>query len=489
MKKIRIFTFFILLCLLLTAAAPPAWALEPPEMTARAWILVDLNTGEVVAEHNADEQRSPASLTKIMTGLLAVEAVENGEIAMEDIVTAGMDCQNGMDSSSSNVSIVAGEQMRYQDFFYCAMLASANDACNVLGSRLSGSIGGFVERMNARASELGLEHTHFEDPHGLSYNNVTTARELSRLLQEALRHEAFAAAFTSTTYTVEKTNANEKRELKSTDALTTRDSYYSQYGDYYYEYALGGKTGFTKAAGYCLASVAEKDDLKLLAVVMGCPGPLTGDSKEPENFRDTIRLYDWAFANFAYGTVLSSSEIITRVPVEDADGEGYASLRCHEDLRLLLPADAPPESRRLEITLLEERFTAPIPAGTILGSLTLHINGQSFGPYELVNMTEVKLAKKQYILKQVNAFFARRAVRVVLAVLAVILVLYLALVMRYRALRRRHLREQRRAEQRRKAAREAQQRRQAEQPVQAPPAVSGVDDIDLSRFFEDEANK
>jgi D-alanyl-D-alanine carboxypeptidase len=151
----------------------------------------------------------------------------------------------------------------------------------VIGSRIGGSIGGFVELMNLRAEELGLESTHFADPNGLSYENKTTARELSLILQEALQHEDFLEAFTTSTYTVPKTNSNEQRELKSTDALTTRDSYYSQYGDFYYAPAIGGKTGFTRAAGYCLASVAEKDDLRVLAIVMGCPGPLTGDSEQP----------------------------------------------------------------------------------------------------------------------------------------------------------------------------------------------------------------
>ncbi len=491
MKKNRFFSFFILLCLLLSAAAPPAFALEEPTMTAQSWILIDLNTGEIIAEHNADEQRSPASLTKIMTGLLAVEAVERGDVAMEDTVTAGLDCQTGLDSSSSNASIVAGEQMSFQDYFYCAMVVSANEACNVLASRISGSIGGFVDLMNRRAAELGLEQTHFADPNGLSSENRTTARELSVILREALGHSAFETAYTTSSYTVPQTNVSDQRELKSSNALTTHDSYYSQYGDYYYEYAVGGKTGFTRAAGYCLATIAEKEDLKLLAVVMGCPGPLLGDSSEPENFRDTIRLYSWAFDNFSYGTVLSSSEIIERVPVEEAEGEGYASLRCQEELTLLLPSDAPPESRELEIKLREDRFVAPIQAGTILGSVTVHINGESYGPYDLVSIGEVKLAKKEYIRKQVDSFFASRGVRAVIIVLALILLAYLALVLRYRALRRKHLREKKLAEKRRQAARALRQQEQQarQEPTQRFTAAeqAGIDPntVELARFFDE----
>ncbi len=491
MKKNRIFSILIIFCLLFSAAAPSAFAAEAPEVTAKSWIIVDLNTGKVIDEFNADEQRSPASLTKIMTGLLSVEAAERGTVSMDETVTAGLDCQTGMDSTSSNASIVAGEQMSFRDYFYCAMVVSANDACNVIGSRIGGSIGGFVELMNLRAEELGLKSTHFADPNGLSYENKTTARELSLILQEALQHEDFLEAFTTSTYTVPKTNINDQRELKSTDALTTRDSYYSQYGDFYYEPAIGGKTGFTRAAGYCLASVAEKDDLRVLTIVMGCPGPLSQDSEQPENFNDSIRLYDWVFETFSYGQVLSSSEVIRREPVEQAEGEGFVSLRPTEDLTLLLPSDAPPESRELEVTLLKDHLVAPIPSGTILGQLTLKINGESYGPYNLVNAAEVKIAKREFIRTQVDSFFAARSVRLVIVVLALILVLYFALVLRYRALRRKHLKEVRRAEKRRQAAQELRrQQRAAEEPTlrftAVDPSERDADTIDLARFFDED---
>ena len=217
MKHYRIISLILLLCLALGAAAPAAFAAEAPEVTAqaaaeppeasaqpaleapaitaRSAIVIDLGTGEVIWEKNADEVRSPASLTKIMTGLLAVEATEEGREDMTATVTAGNDCQFGMDSSSSNASIVSGEQMLYRDFFYCAMVVSANEACNVLASEIGGSLGGFVSMMNQRAASLGCEHTQFADTNGLSHDNRTTARELSVILREALDHEDFMTAF------------------------------------------------------------------------------------------------------------------------------------------------------------------------------------------------------------------------------------------------------------------------------------------------------
>ena len=497
MKKFRTLSFLILICLLLSIVSPAALALEPPEVTAQSWIIIDMNTGEVIAEHNADEPRSPASLTKIMTGLLAVEAVEAeaDPLTMEEIVTAGYDCQTGMDSSSSNASIVAGEKMSFQDFFYCAMVVSANDACNVIASHISGSIGGFVEKMNARAAELGLKDTRFVDPNGLSYDNITTARELSVLLQEALKHEAFAEAFSTSYYTVPKTNYNDERNLKSTDALTTPDSYYSQYGDYSYQYAVGAKTGFTRRAGYCLASVAEKDDMKVMIVVLGCPGPLTADSAEPESFNDTIALYNWAFENFSYQTVLTAGETIgDPLPVNQAEGDAMAKLQCTDSLTLLLPKDLE-GSRHLTISIYEDRLNAPIAANTVLGSLMVKIGEKEYGPFDLITKSEIKIAKTEIMQDKVNEFVFSREVLITGIVLLIIILLYITLVIRYRALHRKHLREKRRAEKRREAARRQRQLQNESgadglgEPTQRFTAIHTVerdaDAIDLGRFFDE----
>ncbi len=387
MKKFRFLSLILLFCLGFSVVSPPAYALDAPEITARSAIIIDLGGGQTVWEKSSDELRSPASLTKIMTGLLTVEAVEAGELDMDETVTAGADCRYNMDDSSSTAWIYPGEQMSCRDLFYCAMVVSANEACNILGSRISGSVAAFVERMNERAAELGCESTHFADCNGLSRENTTTARELSVILREALNHEDFLAAFTTAHYDVPATNHSGERHLVTTDALTARDSYYSQYGDYYYEYALGAKTGYTRAAGYCLASVAEKDGVRLLIVVMGCPGPLSGDSREPESFRDTIRLYGWVFENFSYRPLFAPNEEICRVPVAHAAEEDLV-LNCRDDPVLLLPADAG-DQKEYFVELAEGPLTAPFPAGTVLGRLTVRVNGQPYGPYDLINRSDV----------------------------------------------------------------------------------------------------
>ena len=168
MKKIKIFPLILIICLALCALAPSASALDDPDLSAKAVLLADLNSGEILYSKNAEEQRSPASLTKIMTGLLAIEAIESGQCRMEDIVTAGADAWTGMGEDASNSNIQPGEQMTYKDLLYCAIMHSANEACNILATYISGSVSAFVDRMNERAAELGCTNTHFLDPNGLS---------------------------------------------------------------------------------------------------------------------------------------------------------------------------------------------------------------------------------------------------------------------------------------------------------------------------------
>ena len=155
MKIFRIFPLVLIICLVMAFAAPGAYALEDPSLNGKAALLVDLDTGDILYELNKDEQRAPASLTKIMTTLLALEALDEGRISLEDMVTAQNDCLSGMAEDSSTAGITPGMQLSVKDLLYCTMLHSANEACNVLGTYISGSISAFVEEMNAKAAQLG----------------------------------------------------------------------------------------------------------------------------------------------------------------------------------------------------------------------------------------------------------------------------------------------------------------------------------------------
>ena len=458
MKYTRFFTLFLTLCLFLAGEAPFAHALTAPSVKAEAIVLADMDSGNILYEKNMHTRRPPASLTKIMTGLLAVEAVERGEIAMDTRIVAPSDCWTGLDSDSSNAEISPGEEMDFGDYLYCAMVKSANEACNVIATAVAGNIQNFINRMNTRAAELGAKNTYFSDTNGLSdTGHYTTAYDLFLISREAMSHPLFVEISDTLSYEIAPTNIHKQtRVLKNSNALLTRDGVY---GDkYVYPGASGVKTGYTSAAGYCLVSTAEKNDMHLLAVVLGCDGLLNTGVESYGNFSGTINLYNWGFRNFSYQNVLAASETVTKVPVEFAQDNGQVILHAIQDVSLLLPNDIDLAQRETVVTLYEQKLRAPIEKDTVLGEAHIYVAGRDYGTVKLVNAVPVELARGQYMLQQLRSVFSRGWVIALIAVLLVFFLAYLVLVTRYRRLRRKHLKERRLAEQRRQAQREALRR-------------------------------
>ena len=461
MKKNKILPFLISICLLFSLFAPAASALDdPPLHSAKAVVLADMDSGRLLFEMNKDEQRSPASLTKIMTVLLAVEALERGEVSLDEMVTAQADCLAGLNTDSSTSGIQPGEIISYQDLLYCAMVHSANEACNILAHRVSGSVPAFVELMNRRAAELGCTNTHFSDPNGLSNeNHYTTAYEMYLITREALEHPLFAEICNTRGYDMAATNLSQARSFANSNALITADSEYGS--SYVYPAAAGVKTGFTQLAGYCLVSTAEKDGVRLLAVVMGCDGWLNAGIDEYENFTDSIILYNWAFENFSYRQAVSSLSTVTRVEVENAvETDAYASLRPQNDVTLLLPKDLNLGAVELSPTIYTEKLVAPIEAGTVLGRAEILIDGRSYGSVDLVNALKVDLSRREFVTQRVHQTFSSPWIIVLIVVLAILAIGYLTLVLRYRAQRRKYLRRKREL-----AARRAARERSADPPL------------------------
>ena len=479
MKSIKILPLILLLCMLFTLFAPLALAEEPapseePEAEAeepaatpapgepleppalnfdndgqyQSVILVDLDSGTTLYQVNYMMPRRPASLTKVMTILLALEAVERGEVSMETIITAGLDCQNGMGDDSSSVYIVAGEQMTLRDLLYCAAVSSGNDACNVIASYLGNGIPGFVERMNQRAAELGCTQTRFVDPNGLSNDNYTCAYDLYLITREAMKHPEFMEICDAHAYTVPATNLNPARELKNSNALISPDGIYGP--GYLYEGAHGIKTGYTRAAGYCLISTAERDDMHLLGIVMGSDGPYLSDTEERKNFSDSAKLYDWAFANFTMRTVIAEDEVLDFADVALAEGDARVGLKPQRSVRFPLPNNVEPGQEDIRIELFDQNLTAPVEAGTVLGVAHVLYDGREFASARLVASGSVDLNRWEYFKQHIRESLAKPAVLTVILVILVLVAAYLALVTRYRLLRRKHLKQRRLAEQRRK---------------------------------------
>ncbi len=456
MKNIKIFSLILAFTLLFGALGPAALAgeeLTPPELQSASAIVIDANTGRALYAYNADEQRYPASLTKVMTVLLAVEAIERGEASLEDSVTAGDEAVQGMVEDGSTAGIQVGETMTLRDLLYCAMLSSANEACNIIAVHIAGSLDAFVEDMNARAQELGCTNTHFVNTHGLpDSNHYTTARDFAVITREAMSHETFLEISGTTSYTVPATNMSSERQLSNSNGLINPET--TVYPGNFYEYARAGKTGHTNDAGYCLTSLAERSGVRLIAVVLGGQMLANSDgSYTYTNFTDSRTLYNWVFNNFSMQQVLGTTAIVTSVDVELAEDGGRASLRPQEAITALLPNvgfDTSTLERNIVIYSQDDGtpLTAPIAAGTVLGEITISLDGVVLGTSGLVTSSTVELARSEYMRMEIAAFFSNIWVDIILVVLVVAVAVYIVSVVRYRKLHRRHLQSLAEAEER-----------------------------------------
>lgn len=477
MKKIRLLSIILLVCLVFALMAPTAMALDEPAVTSNAIILADESSGRILYSKNADERVFPASLTKIMTVLLTVEAVSAGSVTLSDSVTASENCMQGMVDEGSTSNIVPGETMTLENLLYCVMLESANEGCNVVAEYIAGSIDAFVGMMNDKAEELGCTGTHFTNTHGLpDDNHYTTARDMYLITMEAVKYDLFTQLCSTVSYTVPATNVSDERVLSNSNGLINKDSKY--YPGYYYEYATGVKTGHTSSAGYCLVSTAQKDGVSLLAVVMGGTATDNGNGTYTySNFTDSTALYEWGFTNFSYQEILSSSELVTQLDVDMAAGGEKVTLRPKEVVTALLANDDDLTSFDRTITIYSEQsgetLEAPITAGAILGEITISRDGVTYGTTQLVASSSVDLSKIEYLKSQLGTAVNLVWVKVIFWVLIVALVGYLLLVIRYRSLHRKHQRDVHRArmEREQRMARNEETRVFTQRDVTASPAV------------------
>ena len=485
MKKRRIFPFILLQCVLLGVFAPCAMALETPQLNGQAAVLVDLDAGRVLYGYNMDAERAPASLTKVMTVLLALEALDAGRVSIDEMVVAQDDCLEGLEEDSSTSGIVPGTSLSMKDLLYCALLQSANEACNIIGRYIGGSISGFVDQMNRKAEQLGCKHTHFMNTNGLpAEGHYSSAYDQYLIFAEAMKHPLFMEISNTASYQAESTAVNNGEPIGNSNALINITSIYSNGGRYLYEGASGGKTGYTRAAGYCLISTAQRNGVRLLAVAMGCDGALNAQTEDYYNFIDSRTLYDWGFNNFSYRTLLSQNEVVERQDVELAEGDAVAMLRPAEELRALMPNEVTDDNIRREVELYNETLRAPIGAGTVLGEVRVYVGTTLYGSSKLVNSSAIELSRNAYLARRVGEILSKGWVITLLSILTVFTIIYLILITRYRRLRKRHLKERRRAEKRRREE-ELRQRRQGVSFQNADPMDRYDFSADMSEFFDD----
>ena len=367
MKKIQ----SVFLCMLLVSMCvlPCAAAEELPpmqvEIAAKAGILVDADSGKVFMAQNAHDRLYPASVTKIMTLLLVVEAIDEGRISLNDTVTAGREAR---EKGGSQIWLEEGEQMTVDELLKAAAVASANDACEALAEYVAGSSAAFVNRMNERAEELGMHDTNFENCTGLddtAENHKTSAYDIALMSRELLKHQRIVQY---TTIWMDSLRDG-KTELTNTNKLVR-----------FYEGATGLKTGTTSKAGCCVAASAERDGLHLIAVVLG------SDSSDTR-FNSARAMLDWGFANYESVALTVDSTQIPAVSVLHGMTDSIQP-QIPETKKVVLEKGK--KSAVMQEIDLAASVEAPVEAGQLLGRVIFQSAGETVCTYDLTNATAVE---------------------------------------------------------------------------------------------------
>ena len=414
---------------------------EQFSVAAKAALLIDLNTNRVVYEQDADERVYPASLTKIMTCLIALE---NGNLS--DVVTVSESALADLDEDSSVAGLVVGEQMTLENLLYCMMVVSGNDACNVIAEHVAGSVTDFVRMMNQRAYELGCTNTHFNNPHGLhDESHYTTARDLARITQAALKSENFRQIVDTAEYVIPESATGQEHKLKTTNLLI----YESTGNSLYYPRATGVKTGYTSAAGRCLVATAEDDGIRFLSVLCGAKTTIleSGDLLM-ESFPETIKLLDYGFDNYSYVTALSPLYPIAQVSVLNSAASEAVAVAPAKDVRILLPANYNPEALRTEILLDANEVEAPVSEGQKLGLARVYYGKELIDETDLLAIADVARSELSSVATNSTAYIQQNwwkwIVFLILGVIAAFLILLVLLQIRRKRLRRMRMEKRRR---------------------------------------------
>jgi len=298
MKKITGMKIFILL--LLGFLAPGfADTVEAKKLTlsADSAIVMDVDSGAILYEKNIDKKQYPASITKIMTSLVAIE-----NSSMSETVTYSKSAVLNLESGASNINLVPGEKLSMEESLYAILLMSANEACNGVAEHIAGSIDNYVNLMNQRAKELGCTGTHFANTNGLwMKDHYTTAHDMALISREAYKNPDFAKITGTKRYNIPKTNkAKNGHSLHNHHGMLLAGNF----PQYVYEYCVGGKTGYTLKCRYTLVTYAKKDGMTLLSVIMRADSPWSGDLNE---YTDTIKLLNYGFNNYAHHDIKNDS--------------------------------------------------------------------------------------------------------------------------------------------------------------------------------------
>lgn len=357
-NKISMWIYLALLFLLIAVPIP---AVASPEIVGEAAVLMDSRNGQVLFEKNSDLRVYPASTTKILTAIIALESGKTDEM-----VTIPKEACN---VEGSAIGLQEGEQISLEDLIYALMLNSGNDTAVAIAYHLGGSVDGFVKLMNKRAAELGAVNTHFNNPNGLpDPNHYSTARDMALITRYAMQNPEFRKIVSTKIKTIKRTDPKAQTYLDNHNKMLWN-----------YEGAIGVKTGYTEEARQCLVSAAARQGRELIAVVLKSEGN--------DIWVDSTKLLDFGFTDFKLVTLVEAGKYVTDVPVKYGVLK-TASVQTACSLAYNFPRNDQTQVR--QDILLNDKTVAPVKAGKKLGELVFFAGNQEVGRVDLVAQQEVK---------------------------------------------------------------------------------------------------
>ncbi|MDE6182591.1 MAG: D-alanyl-D-alanine carboxypeptidase, partial [Eubacteriales bacterium] len=386
---------------------------DPLSLIAETAVLIDAKTGIVLYDKDMNKKMYPASTTKILTALIALENSNP-----KDIIKHSHNAVYNIGPGSSNMGMKENEEIAMKDALYGVILKSANEVCMAIAEHISGDVDSFVNIMNERVKKIGANNTHFANPHGYhDENHYTTSYDMALIMKEAIKNEEFIKLISTKNYTVPKTNLSDEKLLTTSNKLILESS------PFYYENCVGGKTGFTDQAGNTLVSYSKKDGIELIAVVM--------KSKGTEIYNDSKKLFEYGFNLHSEKSIFEKSNFKVTIPVEQIFKDksislGNVDLLAKNDVSLNLPNNI--DLNKIEEKInLESTLIAPIKAGDTVGSIDLMYENNILASVDIVSDSEVniipekKLERKEKIKKLMLLF-----IKIILGLLILIFIIIIA---------------------------------------------------------------
>ncbi len=397
-KKFYI-TFLLFIILVFGFFVQANATVDIPTINSGSVVLLENSTSKVLFEKDMNKKLEPASITKIMTAILAIENCN-----LNDIVTVPYEAISNIPSGYSVAPLQADEQISVDQLLRVLMVHSANDAANALAFHIDGSISAFAERMNAKLQALGLADSHFTNPSGQhDDNHYSTAHDIAILMQYCMKNTTFKTYASLKSCNLSATNKSAERDFENTNPMLNTSS------SYYYKPLVTTKTGFTSQAMFCLASFASYNNLDLICVILHAD---TSDIR----FNETKNLFDYGFQNFAFKNIANKGDSVTEISVQNATEETKSlKLVLADDINTLVDTSKSFDNVSPQITL-KDLPSAPVAQGKVLGTATYVIDDKSY----VVNL----LASHDVQLSTSRTYFLQIILLVIVVIVLILLLFF-----------------------------------------------------------------